>query len=186
MHVRSPPPFPPSPATQSGPAIVLSARNASPEGVARAITLQQQSGEGFRIPLFRAVPTDEIAFTMLGTGQAPPLSRLDDTLRPAIIVLTDDDDSTRTGPDGWPHASRIMRWARNAMLHAAGGLPEHYDLAVSMAKVCRRLVLVEACTAQVNAWTVLALRTMTPGRILRVQPLDGGIHPIAVPSEQMQ
>lgn len=180
MHVRSPPPSAP----QAGPAHVLSVETASPAAVARAIAVMEVIGEQFRIPLFRAVPRGEIAFTVLNPGQAPPLAKLERTGRPAIIVLTSDDDTTRLGPDGWPHAARILRWAKAAMLHGTGGRPEHYELAIEGAKVHRRVVLVETCTAHIEAWTTLARRTMAPERILRMQPPDGGVHPVPMPRER--
>lgn len=143
-------------------------------------------GEHFRIPLLREVGAGEIAFTVLSPGQAPPLSKLDATRLPSIIVLVDDDDVTRFGPGGWPHAARVMRWTRATVLHAAGGLAEHYDLAVHMAKASRRLVIVECGTATVDAWTTVAMRSNPSGRILRIQPLDGSTHPIATPREVLQ
>lgn len=177
--------LPSSPATQDGPAHVICARTASPANVARAIAMMEAIGEQFRIPLFRAVPRGEIALTVLGTGQAPPLSRLDRTGFPGLVVLTDDDDTTRLGPDGWRYAARILRWARGVMLHGTGGQPEHYQMAVEGAQRCGRLVLVETCSTQIDAWAALALRTLAPGRILKIQPPAGGIHPVAVPRGQV-
>ena len=175
----------PSPATQDGPAHVICKKTASPANVARAINLLEMLNEQFRAPLFRAVPLGQIALTVLGTGQAPPLSRLDKTGFPGVIVLTDDDDTTRLGPDGWRYGARILRWARGAMLHGSGGQPEHYQMAVEGAQRCGRLVLVETCSTQIDAWTALALRTLAPGRILKIQPPAGGIHPVAVPRGQI-
>lgn len=185
MHVRSPKLLYPSPARQDGPAHVLCARTTNPANVARAIAMMETAREGFRADLLRSMSSGDVALTVLGTGQTPPLSKLNHTQLPAIVLLTDDDDATRLGPDGWPHAARILRWARGAMLHGTGGQPGHYKLAVLGALQHRRLVLVETSSAQLGAWATMAFRTIAPGRILVLQPPDGGVHPVPVPRDQL-
>lgn len=186
MHMHCPKSLHPSPATQDGPAYVLCAKTTTPANIARAIALLGPIGEQFRAPLLRAIPRGELALTVLGTGQAPPLSRLDRTQRPAIIVLTDDDDTTRLGPDGWHYAARIMRWTRGAFLHGTGGQPEHYEMAVEWAQRCRCLLLVETSSRQLDAWQALARRYLAAERILRLEPPEGGVHPVPTPRSDTQ
>ena len=175
-----------SPATQSGPAHVLSAKTTTPVGIARGIALLETIGEQFRIPLLRALQHDLIALAVLSTGQAPPLAKLDRTQRPAVVVLVDDDDATRLGPSGWHYAARVMRWARGALLHGTGGQPEHYDLAILAAQQVRHLVLVETSSSQLDAWRALALRSIPPKHIVQIEPPNGGVHPEPMSRDAMQ
>lgn len=170
----------------SGPAIVMTAKDTNPERIAAAITIMQAAGEGFRAPLFRAVLHDEIALAVVCQGQTAPLEQLDQTRRPAVVVFTDDDDATRLGPDGWPGSARIMRWAKNAMVHGSGGQPEHYAFAVVGAVATGRLVLVETSSSQVEPWVRTANRFIPLGRILCIKPIGGGVHPVPMPTETMQ
>ena len=148
--------------------------------------LLETVGEQFRTPLLRALQHDLIALTVLGTGQAPPLAKLDHTQRPAVVVLVDDDDATRVGPNGWRYAARVMRWARGAFLHGTGGTPQHYELAVLVAQQVRHLVLVETSSNQLDAWQALALRSIPPKHIVRIEPPNGGVHPVPTPRSAMQ
>ncbi len=170
----------------TGPAHVLTARCTNAERIAAAITIMEAAGEDFRTPLFRAVLHDEIALTVMCHGQTAPLDQLDQTRRPAILLLTDDDDTTRLGPDGWPSSARIMRWGRSAILHGSGGQPEHYGAAVVGAVVSSRLVLIETSSAQLAPWIKAAARFMPLGRILCIKPTGGGVHPVPMPTETMQ
>ncbi len=167
-------------------AIVLTAATANPAELSRAISRLHTLGASFGVPLLRAVMADEIALAMLQPGQPPPLARLDAARRPAILVVGDDDDTTRLGPDGWPGVHRALRWSRAAMLHGTGGRPEHYEKALGGALLARRLVLVETSSALLDPWSEMAVRFLPPCAIARVQPFAGGVHPIMAPREQRQ
>ena len=186
MHVRSPPDFRASPATQSGPALVLSAATTTPESIAHGIAALQTTGEAFRVSLLRGVRDDEIALAVLGTGQSPPVTEMERTGRPSLIVLTDDDDTTRLGPDGWPRATRALRWARSVMIHGSGGKPEHYELAVQGTKGGGRLLLIETSSAHVLPWLRAVTRFLPPARVLVIAPPGGEVHPVPVPKEAVQ
>lgn len=177
MHVFSiPRPDP------NGPAVVLSSRNATPAGISLALAVAREFGEDFRRPLFDPIPHGAHALTFLMPRQAPPLSELDRARCPGIVLLTDDDDSTRLGPDGWRFTPRVMRWARGVLLHGTGGLPEHYRLAARMAQTCRKLVVVETGSALLDAWQEAALKGgVRPGLIVRLEPTNG-VHPVPMPS----
>lgn len=158
---------------------VLSPSNTTPASIAAAIAILQAGGEGFRIPLLRAVLRREIALGVASPGRQAPLRELNRTGKPAILLILDDYD--HPGPPGWACAPAAMRWARRAMLHGTGGIAEHYELAVKAALVARRLILVETASAQLDAWSALALSALAPGRVLRIQPPPGGVHPVAPP-----
>lgn len=166
----------------TGPAIVLSNRNATPGGVALACAVAREFGKNFRDGVFEPIPRGEHALTVLWPRQAPPLSELDRARCPGIALLTDDDDTTRLGPDGWRFAARTLRWGRGVLLHGTGGLPEHYRLAARMAQTCRKLVVVETGSALLDAWQGAALKGgVRPGLIVRLEPTDG-VHPVHTPS----
>jgi hypothetical protein len=168
------------------PAIVVSAETATPANLVRAIAFLHLMGTIFHVPLFEAVARDEIALSMVQPRQAPPLGRLDKTGRPAVLIISDDDDHTRLGPQDWPCVARVMRWAGAALIHGSGGKPEHYKLAVRGVLSARRLVLVETSSWRVDAWTEAALRSLPKHRVLRIEPPEGGIHPIMPTLETIQ
>lgn len=177
MHVFSiPRPDP------NGPAFVLSSKNATPGGISLGLAVAREFGEGFRQPLLEPIPSGAHALTVLWPCQAPPLSELDRARCPGIALLTDDDDTTRLGPDGWRFAPRAMRWARGAILHGTGGLPEHYRYAAAMAQAVHRLVLIETASWRLDAWEQAVRKGgVRPGRIVRWEP-SNGIHPVPMPS----
>lgn len=179
MHVSDFAGFRPA---STGPAHVLTARDVTPERIALAITLAAAAGEGYRVPLLRHVASDTIALAVCGLGQTPPLAKLDRTRRPALLVLTADDDSSRVAPDDFPHAARALRWARGVMLHGAGGEERHYEWATLAAQTYRRLVLVETCTRHLAVWSALALRTVPAARILHITTPPGQVHPVPPPA----
>jgi hypothetical protein len=78
---------------------------------------------------------------------------------------------------------RAMQWAGAVVIHATGGLPEHYKAAVGVAVVQRRCLMIETGTAHVDAW-LAATPPATPRMLFR--PFDGGTHPQPVAREAMQ
>jgi len=114
------------------------------------------------------------------------LGRLDKTSRPAVLIVSDDDDHTRLGPDGWACAARVMRWGGAALIHGSGGQAEHYAMAVQGALTARRLVLVETSSWRVDAWAEAALRFMPPHRVLQIRPRPGEVHPVLPMSGTVQ
>lgn len=144
-----------------GPAHVLTSKDVTPERIAQA---------------------GAVALAVCGLGQTPPLAKLDRAGVPALLVLTADCDLSRVGPDEFPFAARALRWARAVLVHAAGGQEVHYEMAVAGARMHRRLVLVETCTAHLAAWTALALRTVPPSRVLHIAPPPGQVHPVPPPA----
>lgn len=181
MHV----PFTHFPGPPGSP-IVLSAAVTIPANVARAISIMEAAGEGYRVPLFRAVMHDQLAISHIWPDQAAPVSRLDRTGRPALLLISDDDDITRRGPDGWVGAVRALRWANAVIVHAAAGLAHHYDIAVEGTLAHRRMVVVETSSALAQSWVDAALRLQPDQRILRIEPPPGQVHPVPMGREHFQ
>ena len=174
------------PQSGTGPAPVLSHARSTAENRAVGMALLCLSGVAHSLPLFEAVDRDKIAMALLRPDQPPPLRKLDETNRPAVLVVGDDNNGTRHGPDGWPSAHRLMRWAGATMIHGAAGLPEHYEAAVLGAIQHRRLVLIETASWRVDAWSAMAKRFMPPFRILQIRPDVGVLHPTMPESETVQ
>lgn len=150
-----------------------------PARLALVIRAIESAGQGFHAPLYRAVLAGELSLLILRQGERVPLrvlERLTDA-RPQMIVLAGD-DGRPGGPEAFPQAERLLRWARFIILHAAAGKAAHYDLAVSMAQSLGRLLLIEAGSAEVAAWSALRERIApaTPG--LGIAPPDGVMHPV--------
>jgi hypothetical protein len=145
--------------------------------VARIIGAFATAGLAHRLPLLEAVHAGRLAFAEAGRAWRPAatLRALDRTGKPALLLLGDDDE-TPTGPAGWPGAATALRWARVVVLHATGGKPEHYRLAVEMAARHQRVVMVETTPAHLAAW--LALARPSPSRpALLIVPPPGDVHP---------
>lgn len=129
----------------------------------------------FTLPLIRAARLGLIALAAVPRGVPPRRRLLEETKRP-VCVLIGDDDHASTGPGAWPGARWLSYWGRAAIVHAAGGEPEHYSIAVAATLAHGRLLLVETDTAHEAAWC----RFLGEGRrcpLLRIVPHDGRQHP---------
>ncbi|MDI3307831.1 MAG: hypothetical protein QJR07_12085 [Acetobacteraceae bacterium] len=103
--------------------------------------------------------------------------------RPFAVILADDGDNP-TGPDGFPQARRLMRWAASIFIHATGGQPIHYAAAAQATVLMRRFLLIETDTAHEAEWCALrrAVAPRTPCVVLTVPP-GAAPHPhLAVPA----
>ncbi|GIL02690.1 MAG: hypothetical protein BroJett030_25890 [Alphaproteobacteria bacterium] len=145
--------------------------------VARIIAVLATAGFAYRVPLLQAAHAGRLALAEATRAWRPvaALRALDRARKPALLLLGDDDESP-TGPAGWPGAATALRWARAVVLHATGGLPEHYRLAVEMAAHHQRVVMVETTPEHGPAW--LALARPSPARpALLIVPPPGDVHP---------
>lgn len=143
--------------------------------IAETIVRQETMGEGFRNPLFRAASFGLLSVAT-AIGGTPALSRTLKQSRPIVVVLADDCPDA-TGPDGWPQARNLLRWARGAVFHAAGGRAEEYEMIAGAAIICGRLLLVEMELRHMRAWGRLAERELPRLNLLRIEPKEGE-HPI--------
>ena len=82
---------------------------------------------------------------------ALPAKELADTSRPVITLVCDDDD-TPSGPLGWRCAKQAGRWAQHVLVQGAGAEAWHYRLAIEMALVCRRVLIVDTSSAHALGW----------------------------------
>lgn len=145
----------------------------------------EQAGAGHHVPLIRAAMAGALRFAVISPGSALPLRLLDMARdsRPLAVILADDGDKP-TGPDGFPQARRLLRWAAAILIHATGGEPIHYAAAAQATVLVRRFLLIETDTARQAAWCALrrAVAPRTPGAVLTVPP--GALpHPhLAVPA----
>lgn len=76
-----------------------------------------QTHEAFRVPLLRAERDGALSFAMAENGRAVPASFLKPS-RPRLVIPADDHPGA-TGPDAWPQARKLMRWAHSAVFHAS-------------------------------------------------------------------
>lgn len=150
-----------------------------PARLAFAIRALEAAGQGFHAPLYRAVLAGDLSLLILGQGERAPLRWLErpSATRPQVIILAGDDGRVG-GPDAFPQASRLLRWARCILLHAAAGEADHYRLAVTMAATAGRLLLIESGSADVAPWSALRERISPATAGLGIAPPDGVIHPV--------
>jgi hypothetical protein len=131
----------------------------------------EQAGQGFRIPILRAVFERRVSFVESARGGRIPAKVLQDQ-RPHLILLGDDDGCS-SGPAGWPQARKLLRWSRRVMLHAAGGEAEHYEVAVTATEQTGRLLLIETSMERMPDWLALVQEQRPPVPTLVLRPRPG-------------
>jgi hypothetical protein len=145
--------------------------------IARAITLMEQAGEGFRVPLLRAAYDGTLS--IVGLSGACRVGGEYLALPRPTVVLIGDDHAAATGPARWSQARQLLRWANFAMLHAAGGEAQHYADAVAATVVFRRTLIVEMELRHHAEWLALAMHETPRLKVLSITPRAGGQHPVA-------
>ena len=127
-----------------------------------------------QLPLFEAVASRRVNLLWLGDpAGAWPTAQMDRLKMPTVVLIADDDGQSRP-PGEWACARRARWWARAAIVHAAGGEPEHYRAAVAGALATGRLLLVETDSAHGEAWHAF-LAPHVGGLFIRTR--DGLPHP---------
>lgn len=144
--------------------------------LAEMIARADQMGEGWRVPIFRAAYQGIINLSVAHGGARFP-SRLMKLTMPTLAILADD-LPTATGPDAWPQARRLLRWASGVVLHATGAQPRDAILAVEMTLALRRVVMVEMEYRHHASWLALAEREVPRLRVMNIIPPPGGQHPV--------
>lgn len=143
--------------------------------MAEAIVRVEQAGEGFRLPVIRAAAEGVIAAVAVTHG-APVRAAYLGLGKPTIISICDDHPGA-TGPGRWKQVRRLLRWSRIAILHASGGHPLHYEMAVACALQLERVLLIEMQQQHHAAWLALAERYVPRLKILNIVPPPGDCHP---------
>lgn len=132
-----------------------------------------QAGAPWHGPLLRAAMVGDLRLCMVPPGSRLPLSVLDmERDRRPLVVVLHGDGLQPCGPEGFPQSRRLLRWAGFALLHGAGGLPFHYQIAVEAARETGRVVIAETTGALLPEWVALkvAVAPTTPGLIIAVPP----------------
>ena len=124
------------------------------------------------MPVVEALRSGLIAVQWLTRSQRAPLDAMRRIDRPLLVWVGDDDESS-SGPDGWRCAHQLTRWARGAVVHAAGGEANHYRVAVDGTLIERRFLLVETSSRHAEAW--LALLAGKPALVILPR---SGPHPV--------
>ena len=141
-----------------------------------ALVARTAQAEGaYQLPVLRAADAGALAAVVAMGGQAVPASFLE--LRQPRLVILADDRPDAAGPGGWPQARGLLRWAHNAVLHAAAARAEDYAMVAAATVRCGRMLLVETEQRHMDAWGRLAERELPRLRLHRFVPKDGQ-HPI--------
>ena len=157
---------------------------ARPDEIAAAVAAAAQFAP-HQVPLYRAAHQRLLGIvrpTRQGIISAAHFRRMGGQ---PWLVLLGDDDGIESGPDGWACTKRVLGWARQIVIHGAGGHAEHYSGMVAAALLVRRFVLVECASAQVEAWHQATLRWALRATVQRVLPTIGA-HPLPVDRSRMQ
>lgn len=122
-----------------------------PEQIDRLITHASMMNLPGRVELLRAARDGLVNLIDIDRDCAAPMKLLEASSRPVVVVIGDDDYRS-TGPAGWAAWQRLSYWARGAMVHATGGDAASYRLAVVMAEMQRRFLLIETSSGRAHDW----------------------------------
>ncbi|MDT7953186.1 MAG: hypothetical protein RQ966_16915 [Acetobacteraceae bacterium] len=149
------------------------------DAIPAAIGRMQAAGAGHRVPILQALYRGEIAHLELGRGaSASAFKRWAAAIQlPGLALLGDDDHAAADGPDTWPIAGRVLRWARFVLIHGGTGYASHYEYAVALAKRYRRLLIIECTSANIAAWESAASKWCSGAEGLVMCPPAGEVHP---------
>ncbi|MDB5414113.1 MAG: hypothetical protein JWR10_2448 [Rubritepida sp.] len=151
--------------------MTISFQTMRPEKVPELIAKAHRIGAPWTVPMLRGAERGLVRLVMAGPGQSFPLSLLDmqKNPQPAIVVLGGDAFNA-IGPEGFPRATRLLRWAGYSVLHGAGGEPWHYAMTVDAALLWRRVLLVECRGDHLQAWIDLKrqIAPSAPGLVFGV------------------
>jgi hypothetical protein len=147
----------------------------TPERIADILLRVEQAGEGFRLPLLYAAISGAIVTAAAAHGEAVEAKFLK-VPRPTVVLLTDDCPEA-TGPKRWKQIRRLMRWSKVIYLHATGGKPEHYEMALGFAILTKRVLLIEMQHRHHAEWLTLARGYEPQATVFSVIPPPGQTHP---------
>lgn len=98
--------------------------------------------------------------------------------RPTVVSIPADDYSMR-GPEAFPAAERAISWARSILVHGAAATSEQYEGVIAAAKIGKRALVIECCSASLPAWLSLVSRAGRRAGVVVIAPPPGASHPIA-------
>lgn len=149
----------------------------TPTAIDLLIAQQIAAGEGFRADLFRAASAGKLNLAVPVRG-ALVRSRILKLRSPTVVLLPDDHPSA-IGPEAWPQARKLARWASLVALHATAGQSAHYQMFAEHAVRHGRLLIVEVELRHLPAWLALVQQERQPSQILCLIPRPGGQHPVS-------
>ena len=158
-----------------------------------AIGSMRGTRAAFAVPLLQGALASDYRFAFAMPGGRLPTQIFHPGRPSTVVVLSGDPDPgiPTPPPEAFPQAIRFVRWSDAVVVHAAGGLPEHYSWIAEAARSTRRMLVVETGTAAEGAWVGLlrdeTRRRAREGRVLPVTVLSakvaGGFHPMQEAAE---
>jgi hypothetical protein len=159
-----------------------------PDGpsLADAILFAEETGwVGFAHLLYSDVE-GRIKLVCLGAGS--PAAECEKALREVgaapTVALIADDEYRKPGPTGWPSVDCVLAWATHVLIDAAPAGIDIYRMATAAAVTGRRVLLIKASGATVDAWYEFAVSMPHRPSVLSVLPHTGGVHPVPVPRDK--
>lgn len=133
-----------------------------------------------QLPLYRAAADGRIGIiSICAAGADWPWAMVDRAKLPTVVVIGADAGSgDDPGPDAWKAAEGLRHWCAAAIVHGAGGEPDHYRIAAEAAETYRRLAFIECTSPEVRSWAEFLCCPQT----LLILPRDG-VHPNVPPRE---
>ncbi|MGI4941907.1 MAG: hypothetical protein ACRYHQ_15335, partial [Janthinobacterium lividum] len=128
-------------------------------------------------PLYAAAAAGRIALVCISAPATPwPAETVGGLTRPTVVLLGGDPGfgEPAFGPGRWRCARKARGWAAAAIVHGAGGEPDHYRGALAMAELVGRLALVETTSSLVDAWGAF----LAPLPRIGYRPPNGSVHPV--------
>jgi hypothetical protein len=115
-----------------------------------------------------------------------PMKVLKRSTRPVLAIVGADPGDAGTGPADWLAFRRLADWAAFAIVHASGGTVQNYKMAVQLAKLHQRVLMIETTSALAREWgTALLCHRPRPVPCVAILPTDGP-HPVAPKSATAQ
>jgi hypothetical protein len=138
------------------------------------IVMCKKHGSLGHATLFRAVRDRQINLIVVARNMAISDEALNRSQKPMVVLLGDDDGAS-SGPAGFRSWRRLKSWAGCGLIHAAAADVETYTVAIAMAVLQGRLLLIETSSAQEPAWAEALQAAGIPA--VGVLP-RGGVHPV--------
>jgi hypothetical protein len=145
------------------------------EGIERACDLLAASSAP-HLPLWRAAADGLVGIVCIADPARPwPGGTVKRLTHPIVAIVGGDvgDGARDPLPEDWLCARRLREWCATAIVHGAGGEPEHYREAVRAAELTGRCAFIETTSDRARAWADY----LRPKRTLVIVPRQG-VHPI--------